>query len=74
MNKEEIQNKLITINLVRGSEGYSLQIIDSTGSGYRIAGPKAWGNPLNKPTASFIVNANELINAIICNCYNGDDK
>lgn len=63
------ENKLIIVNLVEGNNGYSLQIVDENGSGYRIAGPKAWGNPLNKPTASFIINADELINAIISNCY-----
>ena len=39
--------KKVIIRIVKGSEGYSLQIIDKEGNGYRYAGPKAWGNPTN---------------------------
>ena len=56
--------KLIRINLVRGSDGFSLQILNDNGSGYRIAGPKAWGNPYNKPTAEFVLDVDELIETI----------
>lgn len=52
--------KKVTINIVKGSEGYSLQIIGKTG-GYRYAGPKAWGNPYNEPTASFEVELEDFI-------------
>lgn len=53
--------KKVEIAFVGGSEGYSLQIRDKEGNGYRVAGPKAWGNPFNKPTASFEVDLEEFI-------------
>lgn len=59
----------VKINLVDGSSGYSLQITDKEGSGYRLAGPKAWGNPYNKPTASFEVNVKELLDCVMHNSY-----
>ena len=54
----------VIIDFVRGSEGYSLQVVDKNGSGERFAGPKAWGNPYNKPTASFEVDVNEFIECL----------
>ena len=57
-------NKKIAINVVHGTEGDSLQLVNKAGCGVRIAGPKAWGNPYNKPFASFEVSAEELINYI----------
>ena len=47
--------KKVIIKIVRGSDGYSLQVVDKDGSGYRYAGPKAWGNPTNVPTCQFEV-------------------
>ena len=47
--------KEVEIAIVKGSEGYSLQIWGK-GGGYRFAGPKAWGNPLNEPLVTFKVN------------------
>lgn len=61
-------NKVI-INLVKGSDGYSLQITDKQGNGTRYAGPKAWGNPYNKPTASFEVNLEDFIKCLENNSY-----
>lgn len=60
----------IRIDLVKGAEGYSLQV-QGLQYGYRIAGPKAWGNPYNKPTASFEINADELISCIQSHQYDG---
>jgi hypothetical protein len=59
----------IMVNIVRGREGNSLQITDNKGNGFRVAGPKAWGNPYNKPFASFEVDAEELIECIKDNQY-----
>lgn len=61
--------KKIRVALVKGDEGYCLLITDKSGNGYRIAGPKAWGNPTNIPTEEFEINADELIKAINNNCY-----
>lgn len=47
--------KKAIIRIVKGSEGYSLQVVDKDGSGYRYKGPKAWGNPYNTPTCEFII-------------------
>lgn len=66
---DELKDMFINIDIVKGSEGSSLQIKDNNGSGYRIAGPKAWSNPLNKPTHSFTVNSKELIDIIINHSY-----
>ena len=46
-------SKVIDINIVNGSSGFSLQISDNKGFGYRVVGPKAWGNPFNKPLVTF---------------------
>lgn len=62
------------INLVKGSDGYSLQITNKDGNGYRYAGPKAWGNPYNKPTASFEVDLEEFIKCLKENSYERDEK
>lgn len=65
----------IIVNVVKGAEGPSLQVLDKKGSGERVAGPKAWGNPFNKPVFSFEVDANGLVAAINNNKYIvGDDK
>lgn len=56
--------KKVIIDFVRGNEGYSLQVVNKNGSGYRFAGPKAWGNPYNKPTASFEIDVNEFIECL----------
>ena len=56
--------KKVIINLVKGFYGYSLQITDKQGNGYRYAGPKAWGNPYNEPTASFEVNLEDFIKCL----------
>jgi len=56
-------NKVI-INIVKGSDGASLQVIDKEGCGFRVAGPKAWGNPYNKPTHTFEIDADELVRFI----------
>jgi len=55
--------KKVTIDLVKGAEGYSLAIVGKD-SGYRYQGPKAWGNPYNKPTASFEVNLKDFIKCL----------
>lgn len=66
---EGVENKKVTINLVKGSDGYSLQIINKNGNGYRYAGPKAWGNPYNEPTASFEVELEDFIKCLKENSY-----
>lgn len=58
----------VEIAVVRGREGYSLQIWGKSG-GYRFAGPKAWGNPYNKPTASFVVDLEEFIKELNIQAY-----
>lgn len=55
--------KKVIISFVKGSEGYSLQIY-SKESGYRYAGPKAWGNPFNIPTAEFTVDVEDFIKCL----------
>ena len=65
--------KKVLINLVKGSEGYSLQIISKNGGGYRYAGPKAWGNPYNEPEASFEVDLEDFINRLKEYCYEIDE-
>lgn len=35
----------IIINIIKGSDGASLQIASNEGFGFRVVGPKAWGNP-----------------------------
>lgn len=61
--------KKVVIRLVRGSEGFSLQVTDKNGNGYRYAGPKAWGNPYNKATAEFIVDVEDFIKCLLQNSY-----
>ena len=61
--------KKVMINLVKGSDGYSLQITDNDGNGRRYAGPKAWGNPYNKPDASFEVELEDFIKCLKDNSY-----
>ena len=41
------------INIVKGNDGYCLNLVDNNGSGQRILGNKPWGNPYNKPIVSF---------------------
>ena len=64
--------KKVEIAFVKGSEGYSLQIWGKSG-GYRFAGPKAWGNPLNKPTATFIVDLEEFIRELNIVAYEDEE-
>lgn len=67
--------KRVNIAVVKGSEGYSLQVYDEKGNGYRYSGPKAWGNPRNIPTASFEVDVNEFIECLNRIGYEvGEDK
>ena len=65
--------KKVQIAFVRGNEGYSLQIYGKT-SGYRYAGPKAWGNPYNKPTAEFTVDVEDFIKCLQHLAYEEDLK
>ena len=55
--------RTIQVVVVSGADGKSLQLWNKNG-GKRIAGPKAWGNPYNKPLASFTVDADELMKSI----------
>jgi len=48
------------LDIVKGNEGYCLNLVDETGSGQRILGGKPWGNPYNKPTYSFEINKETL--------------
>lgn len=72
-NKQEelnnLKDKSIKIDIVKGREGSSLQIKDNDGNGYRIAGPKAWGNPYNQPAHSFTINSKEIIESIVNYSY-----
>ena len=61
--------KKVIIKIVKGSEGYSLQIVDKNGSGYRYAGPKAWGNPTNIPTCEFEVELEDFIKHLKMESY-----
>lgn len=61
--------KKIIIRLVKGSEGFSLQLSDKNGNGYRYAGPKAWGNPYNIATAEFEVDLEDFIKSLKENAY-----
>lgn len=56
--------KKVTIRIVKGNEGYSLQIVDKNGNGYRYAGSKAWGNPTNIPTCEFEVELEDFIKCL----------
>ena len=55
--------KKVIINLVKGSDGYSLQITDKQGNGYRYA----------EPTASFEVNLEDFIKCLENNSYVADE-
>ena len=61
--------KKVEIALVKGAEGYSLQVWDKDGDGIRYAGPKAWGNPYNRPTATFEVELEDFIKCLEQNAY-----
>ena len=56
--------KKVQIAFLKGNEGYSLQIWDKDGSGYRFAGPKAWGNPYNKLEKVFEVDLEDFIKCL----------
>jgi len=56
--------KKIMLAFVTGNEGPSLQIYQPNGSGYRFAGPKAWGNPYNKASAEFEVDVEAFKKAL----------
>lgn len=56
--------KKVIIKIVKGSDGYSLQVVDKDGSGIRYAGPKAWGNPTNIPTCEFEVELDDFIKCL----------
>ena len=64
-NKEEY----LRVAFVKGSEGYCMLITGEDGNGYRVAGPKAWNNPTNIPTAEFEISVEDLIWAIENNKY-----
>ena len=64
--------KEVEIAIVKGNEGYSLQIWGKSG-GYRFAGPKAWGNPLNKPLVTFKVDLEEFIKELNIQAYEKED-
>ena len=64
-NKKEY----VRVAFVKGNEGYCMLITDKDGNGYRIAGPKTWGNPTNIPTAEFEIDVKELLLAINHNKY-----
>ena len=52
--------KVVDINIVRGNEGFSLQVGDNEGFGTRVFGPKAWGNPYNQPTCTFKITEEQV--------------
>lgn len=65
--------KKVKVNIVKGSEGFSLQIIGKNG-GYRFQGPKAWGNPYNEPIVSFEVDLEEFIKCLKYHSYEEETK
>lgn len=65
-------NKKVEIALVKGVDGYSLQVWGKNG-GYRYAGPKAWGNPYNEPTATFEVELEDFIKCLEQNAYEKEE-
>ena len=65
----ENKKEYVRVVFVKGNEGYCILVTDKGGSGYRIAGPKAWGNPANIPTAEFEIDVKELLQAINNNKY-----
>lgn len=67
-----VMNKKVEIALVKGAEGYSLQVWGKNG-GCRYAGPKAWGNPYNKPTATFEVELEDFIKCLEQNAYEKEE-
>lgn len=60
MSNKTNQKDLIYLNIVKGNEGYCLNLVDNSGNGERILGCKPWGNPFNKPIYSFKLNKDEL--------------
>lgn len=65
--------RLIQVAVVAGAEGASLQVWGPDG-GKRVAGPKAWGNPYNKPQHLFTLGADELMKAIAENSYEDEPE
>lgn len=59
----------VRVAFVNGNEGYCMLVTDKEGNGIRIAGPKAWGNPTNIPTAEFEIDVEDLLWAIDNNKY-----
>lgn len=49
------------INIVKGNEGYCLNLVDNNGNGQRILGNKPWGNPYNKSIYSFELDKEKMI-------------
>ena len=54
----------IRVKIVKGNEGYSLQLVDRNGTGIRYAGPKAWGNPTNRPICEWEFDVEDFIENI----------
>lgn len=59
----------IRVKIVRGNEGYSLQLVDRNGTGTRYAGPKAWGNPTNIPLCEWEFDVEDFIKNIKENSF-----
>lgn len=53
-------NNVMHLNIVKGNEGYCLNLVDDCGDGERILGCKPWGNPFNTATFSFELSKEEL--------------
>lgn len=69
-NTKSLSKRYVNVNVVKGSEGFSLQIYNNNESGSRVHGPRAWGNPYNRPYIKFEnVDADELIEAVLWNQY-----
>lgn len=51
----------MNLEIVKGNEGYCLNLVDKNGCGYRILGNKPWGNPYNVPTYSFELDKEKMI-------------
>jgi hypothetical protein len=66
--------KMIRVAIVRGQEGFALILTDEDGNGVRCAGPKAWGNPRNVPTAEFILDADDFVDHIQRFAYEKEEE
>lgn len=66
--------KFIMLHVVKGRDGYCLNLFDKKGSGWRIAGVTPWGNPTNIPLVSFKIDYDALVKMGEQVCFEEDEK